>query len=183
MMFGSNHTGLIPDIMTIGKGMGGGFPVSGLVSTEEITASKPFSKPSSSSSSYGGNPLASTAALTTIRTIVDEALVENSRKVGAHLLRGLSTLQEKYEFIGDVRGRGLLIGVELVKDKATKEPFEQAGKLVYQKAFAKGLAWIPAGHILRMSPPIIMDEHYAAMGLDMIEDAIGEVEHEFGYTR
>ena len=88
MMFGSNHTGIIPDIMTIGKGMGGGFPVSGLVSTDEITAGEPFSRPSSSSSSYGGNPLASTAALATIRTILDESLVENSREVGDHLLKG-----------------------------------------------------------------------------------------------
>src|SRR4029434_9219507 len=75
-MFGCNHTGVVPDIMTIGKGMGGGFPVSGLVSTAEITAAAPFSKPSASSSSYGGNPLAATAALTTIQSIVQEHHVE-----------------------------------------------------------------------------------------------------------
>ena len=63
----------------------------------------------------------------------------------------------------------------------TKEPFDEAGKLVYQKAFRKGLAWIPAGHILRMSPPLIMDEKYASMGMDIIEDAIADVEKEFGY--
>jgi 4-aminobutyrate aminotransferase/4-aminobutyrate aminotransferase/(S)-3-amino-2-methylpropionate transaminase len=74
-----------------------------------------------------------------------------------------------------------LLGIELVKDKVTKEPFDEAGKLVYQKAFRKGLAWIPAGHILRMSPPLIMDEKYAEMGLDMIESSISEVEKEFGY--
>jgi acetylornithine/succinyldiaminopimelate/putrescine aminotransferase len=82
-MFGSNYTGVLPDIMTIGKGMGNGFPISGLVAKEEITRSKPFSKPSSSSSSYGGNPLASTAALATVQTILEESLVENSRTVGA----------------------------------------------------------------------------------------------------
>jgi 4-aminobutyrate aminotransferase/4-aminobutyrate aminotransferase/(S)-3-amino-2-methylpropionate transaminase len=71
--------------------------------------------------------------------------------------------------------------VELVKDKSTKEPFDKAGVLVYQKAFRKGLAWIPAGHILRMSPPLIMDEKYASMGLDMIEESISEVEQEYGY--
>ncbi len=120
MMFGSNHTGITPDIMTIGKGMGGGFPISGLVSTDEITASKPFSKPSASSSSYGGNPLACTAALVTIRTILDESLVENAREVGDYLLKGLRGFHEQYEFIGDVRGCGLLIGVELVKNRETK---------------------------------------------------------------
>jgi 4-aminobutyrate aminotransferase/4-aminobutyrate aminotransferase/(S)-3-amino-2-methylpropionate transaminase len=92
-------------------------------------------------------------------------------------------MKDKHPIIGDVKGKGMLLGIELVKDKATKEPFDQAGKLVYQKAFAKGLAWIPAGHILRMSPPIIMDEHYANMGLDMIEEAIDEVERQFGYTK
>ena len=83
--------------------------------------------------------------------------------------------------IGDVKGKGFLLGIELVKDKVTKEPFEEAGKLVYQKAFSKGLAWIPAGHILRMSPPLIMDEKHARMGLEIIEESISEVEKEFGY--
>ncbi|MBN2642711.1 MAG: hypothetical protein JXR78_13740, partial [Victivallales bacterium] len=66
----------------------------------------------------------------------------------------------------------------LVKDKATKEPFDAAGKMVYQKAFAKGLAWIPAGHILRMSPPIVMPDDVAMRGMDMIEEAIAETEKE-----
>jgi 4-aminobutyrate aminotransferase-like enzyme len=65
-----------------------------------------------------------------------------------------------------------------VKDRKTKEPFTEAGKLVYQKAFRKGLAWIPAGHILRMSPPIIMHEAAAAKGMDIIDEAIGETERE-----
>jgi len=73
------------------------------------------------------------------------------------------------------------MGVELVKDKKTKEPFDQAGKMVYQKAFAKGLAWIPAGHILRMSPPIIMPMDVAAKAMDIIEEAIAETQKELGY--
>jgi 4-aminobutyrate aminotransferase-like enzyme len=90
-------------------------------------------------------------------------------------------MKDEHPIIGDVKGKGFLLGIELVKDKKTKEPFDQAGVLVYQKAFRKGLAWIPAGHILRMSPPLIMDEYYAGRGMDIIEDAIGEVEKEFGY--
>jgi 4-aminobutyrate aminotransferase/4-aminobutyrate aminotransferase/(S)-3-amino-2-methylpropionate transaminase len=93
----------------------------------------------------------------------------------------MQKMKDEHPIIGDVKGKGFLLGIELVKDKATKEPFEEAGKLVYQKAFHKGLAWIPAGHILRMSPPLIMDETYANLGLDMIEEAIAEVEKEFGY--
>ena len=72
------------------------------------------------------------------------------------------------------------MGVELVKDKATKEPFDEAGKMVYQKAFAKGLAWVPAGHILRMSPPIVMPDEMAMKGMDIIEEAILETQKELG---
>ena len=68
------------------------------------------------------------------------------------------------------------MGVELVKDRATKEPFDEAGKLIYQHAFKKGLAWIPAGHILRMSPPIVMPDDVAHKAMDMIEESIGEVQ-------
>ena len=70
---------------------------------------------------------------------------------------------------------------ELVKDRATKEPFDEAGKLVYQKAFRKGLAWVPAGHILRMSPPIVMEDAALIKGIDIIEEAIAETEKELGY--
>ena len=73
-------------------------------------------------------------------------------------------MKAEHPIVGDVRAKGCLMGIELVKDRATKEPFDEAGKLVYQKAFRKGLAWIPAGHILRMSPPIVMDDDVAAEG-------------------
>jgi 4-aminobutyrate aminotransferase-like enzyme len=76
---------------------------------------------------------------------------------------------------------GCLLGIELVKDRSTKEPFTEAGKLVYQRAFRKGLAWVPAGHILRMSPPIVMEIEVAVKGMDIIEESIAEVEKEFGY--
>jgi len=82
--------------------------------------------------------------------------------------------------VGDVRAKGCLMGIELVKDKNTKEPFEEAGKLVYQKVFRKGLAWIPAGHILRMSPPIIMEDEVLLKGMDIIDEAVFEVEKELG---
>ena len=75
------------------------------------------------------------------------------------------------------------MGVELVKDRATKEPFTEAGKQVYQRAFRQGLAWIPAGHILRMSPAIVMDVDMAAKCMDIIDEAIGETEKELGYEK
>jgi 4-aminobutyrate aminotransferase-like enzyme len=94
----------------------------------------------------------------------------------------MKEMEKQYAIIGEVRGLGCLLGIELVKDKVTKEPFEKAGQLVYQKAFRKGLAWIPAGHILRMSPPMIMDDDIAFKGLAIIEEAIAETQKELGYS-
>ena len=108
-------------------------------------------------------------------------LLENVKSVSDVFMRRMEKMKDDHPIIGDVKGKGFLLGIELVKDKSNKEPFDEAGKMVYQKAFRKGLAWIPAGHILRMSPPLIMDEYYAMKGLDMIEESISEVESEFGY--
>ena len=171
MMFGSNHTGVCPDIMTIGKGMGNGFPISGLVSTKEITASFPFSKPSSSSSSYGGNPLACTAALTTIQTIIDESLVENSRRIGEFLLKGLRELQEKYEIIGTVRGCGLLIGVELVKDRKTKEPLDKSfTRRIFLETLARGMIGMNYKPNFRINPPLSLSKEEAEIGLGILDE-------------
>jgi 4-aminobutyrate aminotransferase-like enzyme len=82
--------------------------------------------------------------------------------------------------LGDARGKGCLMALELVKDRQTKEPFEEAGRMVYQKAFAKGLAWVPAGHILRLSPPLIMEDDMLMKGFDIIEEALSETEKHFG---
>jgi 4-aminobutyrate aminotransferase-like enzyme len=173
-----NHWGVIPDIVTFGKSFGNGFPVTAMVVSEENGEAL---EKISASSSYGGNPMACAAALASIEVIEEENILQNVRTVGDYFMRRMLKMKEEHPIIGDVKGKGFLLGIELVKDKKTKEPFAEAGKLVYQKAFRKGLAWIPAGHILRMSPPLIMDEKYAAQGMDMIEDAITEVEKEFGY--
>src|SRR5207249_264666 len=91
-MFGCNHDAVAPDIMTLGKGMAGGFPMSAVVSTDEIVAAEPFSLPSASSSSYGGSPLAAAAALVTIQTIIDEGLVDNAARVGRLFRDGLQCI-------------------------------------------------------------------------------------------
>ena len=82
-------------------------------------------------------------------------------------LRRMERMKAEHAIVGDVRAKGCLMGIELVKDKSTKEPFDEAGKRVYQKAFRKGLAWIPAGHILRMSPPVVMEDEALLKGLDI----------------
>lgn len=181
-MFGVEHTGIVPDIMTIGKGLGSGFPVSGLVSTETVTGSMPFSKPSSSSSSFGGNPLAASAALATVRTILDESLVENSRQVGEHLLNGLRELQEKYPFIGDVRGRGLLIGVELVKDRKTKEPLEKpVTKALFLETLKRGLVCMNYKANFRINPPLVLSRAEADEGLAILDDVFAHLRDHIPY--
>src|SRR5207237_9851545 len=100
---------------------------------------------------------------------------------GELAMKRMAKMKSEHPIIGDVRAKGCLMGIELVNDRATKEPFDEAGRRIYQKAFAKGLAWIPAGHILRMSPPVIMEDSILLKGLDMIDEAIGETERELGY--
>lgn len=173
-----NHWDVVPDIVTLGKSFGNGFPVTAMVLKEEYGEAL---ESISASSSYGGNPMACAAALASIEVIEEEDLLDNVRSVSKLIMQRLERMKEQHPIIGDVKGKGFLLGIELVKDKATKEPFAKAGTLVYQKAFKRGLAWIPAGHILRMSPPLIMDEKYAMKGIDIIEDAITEVETELGY--
>ena len=173
-----NHWGVIPDIVTFGKSFGNGFPVTAMVVSEENGEAL---EKISASSSYGGNPMACAAALASIEVIEEEKIMQNVRTVGKYFQHRMEKMKGEHPIIGDVKGKGFLLGIELVKDKTTKEPFTEAGKLVYQNAFKRGLAWIPAGHILRMSPPLIMDEKYASMGMDIIEDSIAEVEKSYGY--
>ena len=101
-MWGGDHDAVVPDVMTVGKGMGGGFPVSGVISTEELTRHTPFANPSGSSSSYGGNPLAAAAGLASLQIILKEELVKNAERVGAVMLARLEALKEKHRFVGDV---------------------------------------------------------------------------------
>jgi len=175
----AEHWGVVPDVVTLGKGFGNGFPVTAVVCREKYKES--FEK-ISASTSYGGNPMACAAALASIEAIIEEDLLANAQRLETFFLKKLAAMKASHPIIGDVRCKGCLMGVELVKDRGTKEPFDQAGKMVYQKAFRKGLAWIPAGHILRMSPPIIMDEAVAGQAMDIIDEAIGETEKELGYA-
>jgi len=168
-----------PDILTLGKGFGNGFPVTAMVVRKEYADAV---DKISASTSYGGNPMACAAALASIEVIEQEGLLQHAKDLEQNIFKPkLAKMKENHKIVGDVRAMGCLMGVELVKDRKTKEPFDEAGKLVYQKAFAKGLAWIPAGHILRMSPPIVMPEDVASKAMDIIDEAIGEVEKQLGY--
>jgi len=173
-----DHWNVCTDIVTLGKSLGNGFPVTAMIVKQEYAD---VLEAISVSSSYGGNPMACAAALASIEVMEEENILDNVRAMGALFMQRMQKMMQEHPIIGDIKGKGLLLGLELVKDKTSKEPFVQAGERVYQKAFAKGLAWIPAGHILRMSPPLIIDEKFAMLGMDLIEESITEVEKEFGY--
>lgn len=177
-MFAMEHWDVIPDITTLGKGFGNGFPVTAMCVSDKY---KDSVENISASSSYGGNPMACAAALASIEVIEEENLCERSEHLGELFLKRMKRMKEEHPLIGDVRGKGCLLAIELVKDRTTKEPFDLAGKLVYQNAFSKGLAWVPAGHILRLSPPMIIEDDLALKGLEIIDEAIGEVERQLGF--
>ncbi|HCA48259.1 MAG TPA: hypothetical protein DEP45_13170 [Armatimonadetes bacterium] len=177
--FCMEHWDTAPDVVTIGKGFGNGFPVTAMMVSDKY---KETIANISASTSYGGNPMACAAALASIKAMEEEGLLEHALELGEFMLGKMRAMRDRHSIVGDVRGIGGLLGLELVKDRETREPFEQAGKLVYQRAFERGLAWVPAWHILRMSPPIVMDFDVAAKGLTIIEEAIDEVERELGYA-
>jgi len=177
-MYCFEHDNIIPDVVTLGKGLANGFPCTAFAIKDEYTE---VLEKISASTSYGGNPMAAAAGLASLEVIEEEDIVEKSAELGNFILRELKKMQDSHKIIGEVRGKGCLLGMELVKDQKTKEPFIEAGNKVYQKAFAKGLAWIPSKNNLRMSPPLIMEEDLALKALAIIDEAVTEVEKEYGY--
>ena len=180
-MWASDQFGLKPDVMTIGKGMGGGFPLSGVASSLALMSATPFGEPSGSSSSYGGNPLAAAAGLAALETILAENLVESSARVGARMLAALKAVAEKYRFIGDVRGRGLMIGVEMVADRKTKEPLDKRiTRALFHEALERGLVTMSYSHVIRINPPLVITEEEALRGVDILDQSFAAIERRFG---
>jgi len=179
-MWACEQFDLEPDIMTIGKGIGGGFPLSAVASSFERMSTRPFGEPSGSSSSYGGNPLAAAAGLATVELIVQQRLVANSARVGGLMLGALKELQEKYRFIGDVRGRGLMIGIELVADRTTKVPLDQTiTRALFHEALERGLVTMSYSHIIRINPPLVISEDEAMRGIDILDQSFAAITHKF----
>jgi 4-aminobutyrate aminotransferase-like enzyme len=178
-LFGCDGDKVVPDIMTLGKGMASGFPVSALVSTGEIMAAKPFSLPSASSSSYGGNPLAAAAALVTIQTILSDKLVENSATVGGVLRDGLRALATRHRSIANVRGRGLLIGFDLVANQETKTLLTKEKCIEFFKGcLAGGLIMMSYTPRVRVHPPLILSAEQANSALAIIDRVLERFEAE-----
>jgi 4-aminobutyrate aminotransferase len=170
-MFAIEHYGVEPDIMATAKGLASGMPL-GVCCARADVMDWP---PGAHASTFGGNPVSCAAALATIR-LLRESLVANAESVGAVLLDGLRELKEKHALIGDVRGKGLMIGVELVKDRATKERATSERDAVLQKCFYKGLLVLGAGkNAIRLSPPLVITKAQAATAIGILDEVLGEV--------
>ena len=181
-MWGCEHDGVVPDIMTVGKGMGGGFPLSGVISTDELTSKKPWSNPSASSSSYGGNPLAAAAGLAALQIIVKEDLVANADRVGRAMLAGLEAMKDKHRCVGEVRGKGLMLGIELVSDRKSKEPVaREFTRTLYQECLRRGLVAMTYSNAIRINPPLVIREETALAGLAILDEALEATSQAHGF--
>jgi 4-aminobutyrate aminotransferase len=171
--FGIEHFGVVPDLVTIAKGIASGMPLSAMVAKAEIMESW---KPGQHASTFGANPVAVEAALATLEVIKSERLLQNVNKLGSKAKKRFLEMKEKYEIVGDVRGMGFFLGVELVKDKQTKVRGEQEAKAVMDYCFRHGLLVIMAGrNVIRFIPPLNINEEQMNEGLDIMEEAIAEV--------
>ncbi len=170
---GIEHYGVVPDVVTLAKGIASGLPLSATVSKSEVMESW---KPGQHASTFGANPVAVEAALATLDIIKTERLMENVRKVGGKAKKRLLEMKEKYEIVGDIRGMGLFLGAEIVKDKRTKARGEEEAKQIMDYGFHHGLLVIMAGrNTLRVIPPLNISEEEMDEGLDILEEGIALV--------
>ncbi len=176
-MFGVMHTGVSPDIMTLGKALGGGFPVSGVLTRDEICRAEPWSKPSFSSSSYGGNPLAGAAVASSIGIIKAERLVDNAKRVGERMKRGLISLSERFRSVENVRGSGLFLGFDLVDASNGASTLWTSAKCrrLFDALLRKGLISMAYAPRVRVNPPLIFTEPQADEALAILGEALEEV--------
>jgi len=173
-MFAIEHEGVIPDVMTIGKGFGGGFPMSGIIAREGVAFAKPFANPSGSSSSYGGNPLAAAAARITIETILEEGLVEHARRLGATMLAEMKRWEGDVPIVSDVRGRGLLLGMDLVAPGTRTLLDRKTTRWIFDTLLARGVLAMIYNPEVRINPPLVIQEDDAMTALATMKDVLSE---------
>jgi 4-aminobutyrate aminotransferase len=167
-MFAAEHSGVKPDIMTLAKGLGSGMPI-GLVVARKALMEK--WSPGAHGNTYGGNPLCCAAALATL-DLVEKEYAANAARVGDYFMDKLRALQQRQPVIGQVRGRGLMIGAERV-DPMTKVPAAELCQAVITRAFHRGLLLLPCGtSTLRFMPPLMIDEGHVDEAMQLLEAAM-----------
>ena len=171
-MFAVECTGVEPDVVTMAKGIASGLPL-GVATAPASIMSWP---PGTHASTFGGNPVACAAALATI-TLLRESLMKNAAAVGAHFKAGAQALMDKHPLIGDVRGRGLMIGIELVRDRKTKERATSERDALVKECFRRGLLVLGAGrNAIRLCPPLVLTKEQADIALGILDQSLAAIE-------
>ncbi|WP_461864153.1 aspartate aminotransferase family protein [Thermococcus sp.] len=173
--WGIEHFSAIPDVMVSAKALGGGMPISAVIGRAEIMDSVPVPL---LVFTHLGHAVSASAAIATIEAIKEEKLVENAKKLGDFVMKRFREMQENYNIIGDVRGKGLLIGVDIVKDQKSKAPDKATALKISWRAWEKGLILITFGkygNVLRIAPPLNISEEDLEEGLNIIEESIKDV--------
>jgi 4-aminobutyrate aminotransferase-like enzyme len=173
-MWAMEHEDLEPDIVVFGKGIGSGMPIAAVVTRSSVLATLERGEMSSTA---GGNPLGCAAALAVFEIMEKERLVEKSAKDGAYLKERLLNLQNKHKMIGDVRGMGLVCGIEFVKDRSTKEPASDLARDIVLKCVERGLmvgklGWY--GNVMRVAPPLVITRELLDRSLDILDRVLSE---------
>lgn len=173
--FASEHEGIVPDLVTTAKGIAGGLPLGGVTGRAELMDAV---GPGGLGGTFGGNPVACAAALAAIEDIERTGLVQRSAEIGDILLSRLGGLAETYDMIGDVRGRGAMVGIEVVTDGMSKTPAPDLATMVMATAHAQGLVLLKAGsydNVLRIIPPLVIGDHLIEEGLTILEKAFASL--------
>ena len=172
-MFASEHFGVTPDIVTLAKGIASGMPLAATVARSEVMNWPPGAH----ASTFGGNPVSIAAALTTIE-LLEEDLMDNATRMGAHLMGRMADWPRRFKYVGDVRGLGLMIGVEMVRDQQTKERAPDLRDRLEMLAFERGLLILGCGpNSIRLCPPLVITEDQADFAVDKLEDCLRILEH------
>ncbi|MGE5175568.1 MAG: aspartate aminotransferase family protein [Hyphomicrobiales bacterium] len=173
-MFAVEHEGIVPDVIAVGKGFGGGFPMSGLIIRETVAFAKPFANPSGSSSSYGGNPMAAAAARVTVETILEEGLVEHARALGEKMLAVLRRWEATIPIVSDARGKGLLLGMDLVRPGTRTLLDKRTTRWIFDRLLERGVIAMIYNPEVRINPPLVIREAEAMEALETMEGVLRE---------
>jgi 4-aminobutyrate aminotransferase-like enzyme len=174
--WGHTASGVVPDVLTLGKPMGAGHPISGVVARGDLLDK--YRAHEMYFNTYGGNPVSCAVGLAVLDVIDKEGLVENAASVGQYVLQGFQGLQAKYDLIGDVRGRGLFFGIDLVTDRETKEPDAAAAKKIVNELRNRGILMSKIGehdNVLKLRPPLCFSRDNADLLVSTLDELLGSV--------
>jgi 4-aminobutyrate aminotransferase-like enzyme len=172
-MWAFERHGVVPDIVTLGKPIGNGHPIGAVVTTPEVA--RRFRTGMEYFNTFGGNPVSCAAALAVLDVLEDERLMANAARVGGYLRQRLAALAERHPAVGDVRGRGLFLGVDLVRDRASKEPDQALAARVAEAAKRDGVLLStdgPGDNVLKINPPLVLDREQAGRAADVLDRAL-----------